>query len=138
MKYRVLLIVALSGLLPGIAAAQQTSRTQPIDGLRENRVRFHVLTGARVVVAPGQSLDNATVVIRDGIIQQAHGRRVTVSHHVHDAERTRSRGVQLQTDRVHLRLDKASPLLSCRAHDRTGQLLGCLDFLHAVLATFLV
>ena len=70
MKCRVFLIVMLSLLLPGIAAAQQTSRIQPVDGLRDNRVRFHALTGARVVVSPGQALDNGTVVIRDGIIQQ--------------------------------------------------------------------
>lgn len=70
MKCRVFLLVMLSVLLPGIAPAQQTSRIQPVDGLRDNRVRFHALTGARVVVAPGQALDNGTVVIRNGIIEQ--------------------------------------------------------------------
>ncbi|HEX9887568.1 MAG TPA: amidohydrolase family protein [Longimicrobiales bacterium] len=68
-------VLALAWLLAALVAApaavhaQQTSRTEPVEGLRENRVRLHALTGARVVVAPGQSVDNATVVIRDGIIE---------------------------------------------------------------------
>jgi imidazolonepropionase-like amidohydrolase len=49
-------------------AAQQTSRTEPVVGLRDNPVRLHALTGARVVVAPGRVLQNATIVIRDGLI----------------------------------------------------------------------
>ncbi|MEX2471523.1 MAG: amidohydrolase family protein [Gemmatimonadota bacterium] len=56
-------------LLPVGIAAQQTTRTQPVEGMRENTGTFHALTGARVVTAPGQVLDRATVVIRDGIIQ---------------------------------------------------------------------
>lgn len=56
-------------LLPVGVAAQQTTRTQPVEGMRENSATFHALTGARVVTAPGQVLEGATVVIRDGIIQ---------------------------------------------------------------------
>jgi len=63
------LSLALIPLLPGTLQAQQTSRTEPVEGLRENRVRHHALTNARVVVAPGQVLENATVVIRDGLIE---------------------------------------------------------------------
>ena len=37
-------------------------------GLRENSGGFHALVGARVVTAPGQVLENATVVIRNGLI----------------------------------------------------------------------
>jgi imidazolonepropionase-like amidohydrolase len=66
---RSLLFLSLTLLLPGPIVAQQASRTQPVEGLRENRVRLHALTGARVVTAPGQSVNNATVVIRDGIIE---------------------------------------------------------------------
>ncbi|MEZ4417375.1 MAG: amidohydrolase family protein [Gemmatimonadota bacterium] len=50
--------------------AQQATRTQPIEGMRDNGTGFHALVGARVVTAPGQVLDNATIVIRDGLIQQ--------------------------------------------------------------------
>lgn len=66
---RCLLLLSLALLLPGPARAQQANRTQPVEGLRENRVRVHALTNARVVTAPGQVLDNATIVVRDGIIQ---------------------------------------------------------------------
>ena len=62
------LAVALA-LLPVGTAAQQTTRTQPVEGIRENTTTHHALVGARVVTAPGQVLDGATVVIRDGIIQ---------------------------------------------------------------------
>lgn len=48
-----------------------------IDGLRDNTPRFHALTGARLVVAPGQVIENGTLVIRDGIIVAA-GASITV------------------------------------------------------------
>jgi imidazolonepropionase-like amidohydrolase len=63
-------VLALFGAsaLAAPALAQQTNRTEPVTGLRNNPVRLHALTGARVIVAPGRALDGATVVIRDGII----------------------------------------------------------------------
>jgi imidazolonepropionase-like amidohydrolase len=48
--------------------AQQSSRTEPVAGLRANGTGFHALVGARVVTAPGQVLDNATIVVRNGVI----------------------------------------------------------------------
>ena len=51
------------------ATAQQASRTQPVEGMRDNGTGYHALVGARVVTGPGQVLDNATIVIRDGLIQ---------------------------------------------------------------------
>lgn len=63
-------------LLPMGTAAQQTTRTQPVEGMRDNTTTHHALVGARVVTAPGQVLDGATVVIRDGIIQ-AVGRNLS-------------------------------------------------------------
>lgn len=62
-------LLGLMLLLPGAAEAQQATRTQPIEGMRDNTATFHALTGARVVTAPGQVIDNATIVIRNGIIQ---------------------------------------------------------------------
>ncbi len=62
-------LLGLSLLLSGgLQAQQQSSRTEPVRGLRENSSGFHALVGARVVTAPGQVLDNATIVIRDGLI----------------------------------------------------------------------
>jgi imidazolonepropionase-like amidohydrolase len=55
----------LSLLLPAAAAAQTT----PVEGLRENEPRVHAFANARIVVAPGRVLPNATLVIRNGIIE---------------------------------------------------------------------
>ena len=59
-------------ILIGFAAtslAQDSRSTIHEEGLRENRPSAYALTGATVVVAPGQSIDNASIVIRDGKIQ---------------------------------------------------------------------
>lgn len=69
-------LLGLALLLPGAVSAQQATRTEPVEGIRANTTSSHALTGARVVTAPGQVLNNATVVIRDGIIQ-AVGSNVT-------------------------------------------------------------
>ncbi len=60
--------VVSSSLLAGGLSAQQSSQTQPVDGLRDNSSGFHALVGARVITAPGQVLENATIVIRNGLI----------------------------------------------------------------------
>lgn len=66
----------LAGVLPAVGlGAQQSSRTEPVTGLRENGTGFHALVGARVITGPGQVLDGATVVIRNGLITQV-GRNV--------------------------------------------------------------
>lgn len=64
--FRVLL--GLAAVAAGSLEAQQSSRTEPVTGLRDNSTGFHALVGARVVTAPGQVLNNATVVIRNGLI----------------------------------------------------------------------
>ena len=51
------------------ADAQQATRTQPVQGMRDNGTGYHALVGARVVTGPGQVLDDATIVIRDGLVQ---------------------------------------------------------------------
>jgi imidazolonepropionase-like amidohydrolase len=61
------LLVSSASLAVGLDA-QQSSRTEPVTGLRDNTSGFHALVGARVVTAPGQVLENATVVVRDGLI----------------------------------------------------------------------
>ncbi len=42
--------------------------TRPVEGLREHTPQTHALINARVVVAPGQVLEKADVVVRDGAI----------------------------------------------------------------------
>ena len=65
----ILSFLGLTLLLTGGVAAQQATRTQPVTGIRDNGTGFHALVGARVVTAPGQVLDDATIVIRNGLIQ---------------------------------------------------------------------
>jgi len=65
----ILSFLGLSLLLTSGVAAQQAIRTQPVTGIRDNGTGFHALVGARVVTSPGQVLDDATVVIRNGLIQ---------------------------------------------------------------------
>ena len=59
----------------GVLQAQTT--TERPDGQRENTPRWHALTGARLVLAPGQVVENGTLVLRDGVIVAA-GRDVAV------------------------------------------------------------
>ncbi len=43
--------------------------TRPVEGLREHTPAVHALTHARIVVAPGRTIEDATLVIRDGVIE---------------------------------------------------------------------
>jgi imidazolonepropionase-like amidohydrolase len=61
-------LLGLAALVAGSLEAQQSSRTQPVTGLRDNSTGYHALVGARVVTAPGQVLTNATIVVRNGLI----------------------------------------------------------------------
>ena len=65
-------IPALAALLlaPMAAASQDTDQTQRVEGLRDNTPGVHAFTNARVVTAPGEELDGATLVIRDGVIEE--------------------------------------------------------------------
>ena len=62
-------LLALLFLAPVPAWAQQASRTEPVTALRDNPPGVHAFTGARIVVSPGRVLDNATLVVRDGVIE---------------------------------------------------------------------
>lgn len=46
-----------------------TAQEKPVNGIRPADLRAHAIVGARVVVAPGRVLDEATVVMRDGVIE---------------------------------------------------------------------
>ncbi len=63
-----LLIASHSMLVALIATARAQITTVPVEGLREADPRVHVITGARVVTAPGQVIEKGTVVLRDGVI----------------------------------------------------------------------
>ena len=65
----VLPALALTVLMTAGLDAQQATRTEPVEGIRDNGTGYHALVGARVVTAPGQVMNNATIVIRDGLIR---------------------------------------------------------------------
>nr|BAL56001.1 amidohydrolase [uncultured Bacteroidetes bacterium] len=48
-------------------SAQQTTR--PVEGLRAKPIRYLALTNLTVIAEPGVKLENATVVVRDGVIE---------------------------------------------------------------------
>ena len=52
-------------LMPSVAFTQ----TSPIDGIKDNTPAVHAFTNATVVVSPGNVLQNATLVIRNGIVE---------------------------------------------------------------------
>ncbi|MCZ6852221.1 MAG: amidohydrolase family protein, partial [Planctomycetota bacterium] len=45
------------------------AQTGPVNGVRPAEVRTHAITGATVVVQPGRTIENATIIIRDGVIE---------------------------------------------------------------------
>jgi imidazolonepropionase-like amidohydrolase len=53
------------------------SQTRAVHGLHDNTPAVYALTNARVVVQPGRTIDNATLVVRNGLIE-AVGRRVSI------------------------------------------------------------
>ena len=63
------LLVGLCVLSGGRLLGQRELRsTDPVVGIRKEAPRAWALTGARIVVAPGKSLRDATLVVRDGRI----------------------------------------------------------------------
>lgn len=59
------LAVAMCAALPALASASQTTTVQ---GLHDNSSSFVALQNATIVTEPGRSIDNATLVIRNGKI----------------------------------------------------------------------
>jgi N-acetylglucosamine-6-phosphate deacetylase len=59
--------IAVSLIRP-VARGQAPPSTTPPEGLRENTPAVHALVNAKLVVAPGRTIDNGTVIVRDGVI----------------------------------------------------------------------
>lgn len=64
-------LISLLGSFGFLAAAPAATPpgTAPVEGLRDATPRVHALVGGRVVTAPGQVVENATIVVRDGLIE---------------------------------------------------------------------
>lgn len=70
-----LLVLLLGGAALAAAQAQTLSESDP--ALRDATPRWHALTNVKLVIAPGQVVDEATLVMKDGVIVAA-GRGVPV------------------------------------------------------------
>ncbi|MEY2520583.1 MAG: hypothetical protein QOF24_2342 [Verrucomicrobiota bacterium] len=63
-----------AGLLASLylaASSLAQLSTIPKQGIRENDPRLHALTNARIITAPGKTIEKGTVLIRDGLIVEA-------------------------------------------------------------------
>ena len=45
------------------------AQTSPVDGIQDNTPAVHAFTNATIITAPGEELENATLVIRNGVIE---------------------------------------------------------------------
>jgi hypothetical protein len=60
-----------------ISIGSVVAQTAPVNGLHDNNSRVAAIVNARLVVAPGRVLEEATLLVRDGIIEKA-GRKVEI------------------------------------------------------------
>lgn len=66
---RMLAAGTLVFMLASVSASRES--TVPPPGIREHTPAVYALTGARLVTAPGKTIENGTMVLRDGIIEAA-------------------------------------------------------------------
>ena len=66
-RISVALVLAAMSVIAGPLSAL-AGQTEPWPGLREYTPRVHALTGARIITAPGDTIDNGTLIVRDGRI----------------------------------------------------------------------
>ena len=67
---RLIFLLAISLLCTRSTAAPPPS-TVPVEGIRRNTPNVHALVGAKIVVAPGRTIEAGTIVVRDGVIEAA-------------------------------------------------------------------
>ncbi len=61
--------VAAAALVALVVPITASPVSEPTNGPKRVDARWHALTGATVVVRPGETIENATVVVRDGVIR---------------------------------------------------------------------
>ncbi|MCA9289506.1 MAG: amidohydrolase family protein [Phycisphaerales bacterium] len=52
-----------------ITASAAHAQVGPVNGMRPVELRAHAITDVTAIIAPGESIEHATIVIRDGIIE---------------------------------------------------------------------
>lgn len=60
-----------------VLAAPLGAQTDPREGIEDRPIGVHALTGVTVIVAPGETIEDATIIIRDGVIADV-GTRVRI------------------------------------------------------------
>ncbi|TAK59389.1 MAG: hypothetical protein EPO24_07905, partial [Bacteroidetes bacterium] len=68
-KFGLMALVVCAGVL--------LAQTEPPVGIRQNTPSVHAFTNAKIVIAPGKTIEKGTMVIRDGIITEV-GENVTI------------------------------------------------------------
>jgi N-acetylglucosamine-6-phosphate deacetylase len=66
LRLRLSLALVLLPLSCGLAVGQQSVAPPP--GLRHNTPQVHALVGARIVVSPGETIEQGAIVLRNGVI----------------------------------------------------------------------
>ncbi len=62
-------LLTLTGAAALVVAASAAAQDAPLRGPSQVDPRWHALVGGTVIPEPGQRIENATVVVRDGVIQ---------------------------------------------------------------------
>ncbi|TVQ33985.1 MAG: amidohydrolase [Phycisphaeraceae bacterium] len=60
--------LGLLGLIVHATAIRLHAQTAPLDGVREVDPRWHAIVNATLVPRPGERIDDATIVLRDGVV----------------------------------------------------------------------
>lgn len=67
--HRFIAIFLASVTIVAASAIAAPPSTRPVEGLRDHTPAVHALINARIVTAPGRSLENGVLVIRNGVIE---------------------------------------------------------------------
>jgi len=59
----------VAGLVLAVLNVGAPAQQPPVNGMRPAELRTHAITDATVVIRPGETIENATIVIRDGLIR---------------------------------------------------------------------
>ncbi|MFQ5630081.1 MAG: hypothetical protein ACE5I1_15040 [bacterium] len=106
-------LLCSTGLL--FLASSAIAQTTPVVGIHENTPNVVALQNAKIVVAPGQVLENATLIVRDGYIETV-GVNVAAPA---DAVKKDMRGKTIYPGFIDLFSDYGIPKLRPQARTRT-------------------
>jgi len=62
-------LVLLGALAAALLPSSGSAQTEPRVGIADRPIGVHALVGATVILAPGETVENATVIVRDGVVE---------------------------------------------------------------------